>query len=65
MSTEFIDDFTERKRNLLQVWTQALILVRRKGGEQSVFNWLVDLAMTVLSKSPGCGHLQKATNSRG
>jgi hypothetical protein len=41
VSAEFVNDFTERKRDLLQVWKQTFILVTRERGEQSVFSWLV------------------------
>jgi hypothetical protein len=40
VSAEFVDDFPERKRDLLQAGMQALILVAGKGGEQPVLNWL-------------------------
>jgi len=40
LSAEFVDDFTERKGNLLQAGKQAFIVVIRERGEQAVFNRL-------------------------
>jgi hypothetical protein len=39
MSPGLIDNFAKSKRNLLQMWTQAFILLNRKGGEKPVFNF--------------------------
>jgi hypothetical protein len=41
VGAEFINDFTERKRDGLQAWMQTPILFSRKGGEQPILNWHV------------------------